>query len=1560
MRDRSDTASHVKINSINFFPFHYANLVKPSSIYDFLLDNVNSTLDKEEKKLDKNETHALKPEKLDESLPSAFQTSLLAPFPLCTLKDKFSDVATVAPTEYTELNGRIFPVLYRKNTHKRIILNWPISISNAMYPALIDTGATISGMNPDFLSTIPLSLYRKTRIEPFSINLSVEDNTQYVVEEQVEVVIKVDDNEFLWRFYLVSGLSNDIVLGMDWLHAMQVTIECHLQKLNIGRIFPSRSQASFISSKNEYLSLNNSCSTNPEKKYIAVDGLDSDYFSDYTDLNSSLTSQHQPKPTMHALSVRKAVVLPPFSFTKVKVKANKKISDDVIILPKCTTDSVKQIAYGSSIVKMKDGKATTFFLNLNKRPVRLRENLCIGSCSIFSEENVVCDVDELEKDKSTIDEFLCLLNKQTTAVHDFSKIEKYFKFGESLSHEQKMQLIFILKKFQSSFSSPESPKLGKCPLVKHKIDVGEAMPIKQNPYRVSFKERDVINEQVDQLLNKDLIEHSNSPWSSPVVLVKKPNGGIRFCVDYRKLNSVTIKDNYPLPRIDDALDRLRGAKYFTTLDCDQAYYQIEMEENSKDKTAFITPDGLYNFKVLPFGLSNSPASFQRLIDSVLGRLKWTIALVYMDDIIVFSDNFETHLSHLNTVLCAISKAGLILQASKCSFGFSKLKYLGHIISADGIEVDPEKVRAIKEFPIPKKPRDVQSFVATCSYYRRFIPLFARIAKPLHDMTKKGVVFDWSVSCNNAFEKLKSLMCKAPILGYPDEHSPTEIHCDGSGLGLGCTLVQIQNDEERVVAYASRTLRKHEQHYSATDLECLAVLFSIQKFRPYLFGRPFKIITDHRALCDLINFKDPHGRAARWSMALQPYDFHVVHRAGKKHADADGLSRNPVKDESHDPFIFTKKNDIDDLCLLTDHKLFALCAVQSDSFSNLQYEDPKIRPIIDSLLAAQKGLPIKMKNIENFKLEADILYKARYDPTGRLWRLVVPEVLQKDLIAEIHERDASHLGLNKTWRLVEDRYYWPKIFKTVSNFVRSCKICQAFNRRNGPAPGSLQPIPPPKSPFSRIGIDFVGPYPVTHPKRNTCVFTVIDHLTRYVEAYPCKGETSAAAIECLRDKLFLKHSVPQTIITDKGSCFISNDFQNFCKNYGIKIKFCSTAHPETNAVCERSHDVFQRCMAKKVTNEKNWDKFVDEVVYSYNITHHKVINMSPFFALYGRNPRLPNENIYPVDDSFLSETQSVRHKQVKEQAYRNTIEAQVKNKKDFDKKHRELNLYPGDLVAIKISQKIPGKVQKWQKRWIAPFKVLEQIGPITYKLIDNRPLSERPNRGKEIRIVSTREIKRWYNDFHDNDVFSGVHSPSEYTTSDSEFEADSVSTVLTTHASKYKCETPSVNSSPRCVFSNKSVDTNKTTEVSSSSGSAVSVIYNGSGGQIFFSSQDTLAPPQPSVSSHVSTINPSSLNINSNSSAPLSLSPNNPFREAYVPVLSSSTNPFLEPSPPVNINPQPPPESDTDSVSSSSSSRSKRARNPVDRYDPSAYWQVRKRMKSVDGEQNSGAGSRKKK
>ena len=430
-------------------------------------------------------------------------------------------------------------------------------------------------------------------------------------------------------------------------------------------------------------------------------------------------------------------------------------------------------------------------------------------------------------------------------------------------------------------------ELGHTTLVQHHIDTGEAQPIRQQPYRISPAVRNHINEHVDKMLEQGRIQLSVSPWAAPVVLVKKmaPNDSA-----YRKLNSVIRRDSHPIPHVQDTLDCLHGTSYFSCLDLRSGYSQVEVDDQSKPKTAFTAHNGLFEFRKMSFGLANAPSTFQCLMHAVFHGLQYDICLVYLDDIIIFLRTFDDHLQHLNDVFSRLSNANIRLKPTKCSFACSEVEYLGHVVSRDGIRPDPSKIKAVEEFPIPRCTKDVRSFLGLANYYRRFIKNFAAIAALLNKLTGKYVQFSWDSECDIAFSTLKSALTSAPILAYPDFSIPFELHTDASSTGIGFALCQSQGGRNRAIAYGGRDLNPAERNYSTTKRDALAVVEGIKKFCNYLYGQKFTIYTDHNALRWLMSIKDPNGRLARWALFIQQYDFTIVYKAGSENSDADALSR----------------------------------------------------------------------------------------------------------------------------------------------------------------------------------------------------------------------------------------------------------------------------------------------------------------------------------------------------------------------------------------------------------------------------------------------------------------------------------------------------------------------------------------------------------------------------------------------------------------------------------------------------------------------------------------------
>ena len=461
--------------------------------------------------------------------------------------------------------------------------------------------------------------------------------------------------------------------------------------------------------------------------------------------------------------------------------------------------------------------------------------------------------------------------------------------GEKLTENQ---LVDLAKLF-SEYDVVLSEKPGKTNVIEHDIEMEPGVrPIRQKSYPIPQAKVEKVKAEVESMLNLDVIEESTSPWSSPYLMVPKPDGSARFCVNYKKVNSLSKFDAYPMPRIDEIVGRIGPAKYITKLDLCKGYWQVPLTERSKQYTAFSTPLGLFQFKYLPFGLHGAPASFQRMMDRLL-RGKEGYAAAYMDDLVIFSPDWESHLVHVSDVLETLKQANLTAKPSKCSFGQSKVNYLGYVVGEGIIEPQKTKVEAVANKTQPKTKKDVKSFLGLTGYYRKFVPNYADIAAPLSDLTRKKqpekVV--WTDKCEEAFQKLKTMLCSEPVLKNPDFEKEFILQTDASDRGLGAVLSQLDDDgKDHPILYLSRKLYPREENYATIEKECLAIKWAVESLQYYLLGRKFRIVTDHQPLKWLNQMKDNNKRLTRWSIDLQPYCFEVLHRSGITNGNADGLSR----------------------------------------------------------------------------------------------------------------------------------------------------------------------------------------------------------------------------------------------------------------------------------------------------------------------------------------------------------------------------------------------------------------------------------------------------------------------------------------------------------------------------------------------------------------------------------------------------------------------------------------------------------------------------------------------
>lgn len=737
-------------------------------------------------------------------------------------------------------------------------------------------------------------------------------------------------------------------------------------------------------------------------------------------------------------------------------------------------------------------------------------------------------------------------------------------------------------------SRNSTPTIGCTNLVSHKIETGDAAPIKQRYYPVSPYVQALMTSELEKMLKEDVVEPSKSGWSSPVVLVKRADGSVRFCVDYRKLNRVTLKDAYPIPYVSTILDRLRNARYLSALDIKSAYWQVPVDEGSREKTAFVVPNrGLFQFKRMPFGLTNAPATWQRLVDAVLGADLEPHVFVYLDDIVVVTQTFEKHYEVLSEVLRRLSGAGLTLGWDKCRLGAEKLKYLGYLVTPRGLHVDPEKVSAVVDYPVPKTPKNIRQFLGLVSWYRRFIPDFASVAAPLTKLTRKGQEWLWGAEQDGAFRELKGRLVKAPILSCPDFGRPFLLQTDASTTGVGAILSQVFEDGERPIAYASRALTSAERKYTTTEQECLAVVFGTEKFRCYLEGARFEVITDHHSLQWLHNLKDPQGRLARWAMKLQAHDFTITHRPGRLHQAPDALSRA------------TEVAAIGDWDELDSWYLKLQASIKKDP---AKYPD--------------------------WRTEGGKLLKFVRDSSGRTlsenhgWKWAVPKSGRREVIERFHDNElGGHLGGFKTLRRIQDQYYWPGMSADVGRYVSRCETCLAQKPLQRAEHGLMGKQRKATQPWQLACIDIMGPFPRSR-KGYKYLLVIVDTFSKFPLLFPLRSATAAEVTRNLEEGVFLMFGAPKTLISDNGTQFCSREYCKLLEEYGVTPWRTPLYHPQSNPT-ERVNRVIKTVIRSYLRGDhKDWDRNLSKVGYALRTAVNEVTGFTPAYLNFGRELHHP--------------------------------------------------------------------------------------------------------------------------------------------------------------------------------------------------------------------------------------------------------------------------------------------------------------------------------------------------
>lgn len=691
------------------------------------------------------------------------------------------------------------------------------------------------------------------------------------------------------------------------------------------------------------------------------------------------------------------------------------------------------------------------------------------------------------------------------------------------------------------------------------------------------------------------------------------------------------------------------------------------------------------------------------MDRVLGHLKWTMALVYLDDVIVYGSTFDEHLQRLTSVLDALSSANLRLKPEKCYFGYKEVTYLGHVVSKRGITPDPVKLQAFAEYPVPTSLKEVKSFQGFASYFRRFISDYARRAAPMTRLLRKNVPWRWTAEEQASFEDLKSALLSAPILAHFDPAKATYLHTDASGEGLGAVLLQQDGDDtQRVVSYASRRLTDAEQRYHSSELECLALVWSVQHFRPYLYGRHFTVVTDNSALTWLQSKKDLTAKLARWSILLQEHNFTIVHRSGKEHQDADFLSRHPMKNMPDSP----------------DHDA-CFCA-STFNLNAGQEQDCEIQDIVSRLQTTDVP-PTTNRLRKAYQVRAGLL--CHRSSSTKHWVPVVPSSLRGAVLHLCHDDPtAGHLGRDKTFQKILERYWWSGLRKDVASYVASCSQCQQRKSPNTSKPCELHPIPPPEAPFEVWGIDHLGPFPRTSDG-NRYILVAVDHLTKWVELCPVASTSTEEVVRFLRTQLLLRHGVPRMIITDRGTAFTSAVFSEELASQGITHAKAAPYRPQTNGLVERANRTIAGILYSYVNvKHTDWDTFVPFAAFAMNTVKQSSTTYTPFQLVHGRTAVLPQECSSSVawrnrGDDFADNNFQHRLDDARKRARMAILHSQQRAASRYSAPGSTPCLSPGDLVLVRREQRKKGRAQKLLPKYRGPCEVTKKIGPLTYEVRD---------------------------------------------------------------------------------------------------------------------------------------------------------------------------------------------------------------------------------------------------
>lgn len=836
----------------------------------------------------------------------------------------------------------------------------------------------------------------------------------------------------------------------------------------------------------------------------------------------------------------------------------------------------------------------------------------------------------------------------------------------------------------------EGDKLGFTDIIEHRIDLEPGKgPVHAHPYKIPHSYKAEVKRQIQEMLDQKIIRPSISPYNAPIVVVKKKgldkngNPKLRICLDFRRLNDVTISDAYPLPNINEFLLELRGANYISIVDLAKGFHQVKVKEKDAHKTAFSFDYGHYEFIRMPFGLKNSPATFQRGLDRALINTQGVNAFCYIDDAIIISNDLETHRTKLEGVFNRFRKHNLKLQTEKCQFLKREVTYVGHRISKNGIAPDPARYESVKKFATPTTTKHIKQFLGLCNQYRKYIENYAGISGPLNDLLKgddgngrTGKQITWNNEAEHSFGELKEKLSNAPILKFPDFDKSFKLETDASLTAIGGILSNEGSDG--AIQFVSRALKPAEKNYSTTERELLAIIYGLQQTRHIILGYKVKIVTDHKALTYMMNIKETNSRLIRWKLTLAEFDHEIVFRPGKEHTGADALSRLQLTEQNSDNSnigVITRSGKIIGPTLISKPVIEienTANEIQETSETNLEDID------IDSLLNSDV-------TVLTDPVEIEAVIRASHDsPLG------------------------GHQGITRTYKRIQRQFRWDNMMKDIDEYIRKCGKCQKnkttkYTRQNLCITDTAQ------RPFAKCYLDIVGPVMMSN-SGNKYILTFEDNLTKFMDCYPMPNQEANTVARIFYDEIISRYRIPEILLTDQGANFTSDVFKRVCKLLKIN-KIQTTAYrPQSNGALERSHRSLVEYLKNFVSNKpQDWDTWLRQAVHVHNNYPHTSTKLTPMDCLFGFTAELPTSIKSKVDPTYNFEDYyyELRHKlqTMYKYARENIIKSKERSKKQYDK-HSNHKLFNTGQKVLLLNQR---KQNKFSENWTGPFVVVSQDG-----------------------------------------------------------------------------------------------------------------------------------------------------------------------------------------------------------------------------------------------------------